>query len=155
MGEIIRQRLKQNTFSSIQQEALLSLLVTASDLRARFDRICGEQGVSLEQYNILRILKGVYPNGHTCGSIGERMIDRSPDITRRIDSLAKLELVERARSTEDRRVVFTKITPKGLELLDRMNDAIAIVDAELGSGFKEGDWEELIRLCEMLLERSS
>jgi DNA-binding MarR family transcriptional regulator len=152
MGEAIQQRLKQSAFETKQQEAILSLLVAASHLRAAFDKVGNEFGISTEQYNILRILKGVYPEGHTCGAIGERMIDRSPDITRRMDRLEKIGLVERARGTEDRRIVVTKLTPAGLEMLDRITGLVSQTYAALGPQLEDAEWEELTRLCEKLFQ---
>jgi DNA-binding MarR family transcriptional regulator len=150
MGEIIQQRLKQSKFTTSQQEAVLSLLVAASHLRAKFDKVGSQFGISHEQYNILRILRGVYPEGHTCGAIGERMVDRAPDITRRIDGLERLGLVERTRGVEDRRVVITKITQSGIDLLSRMTANLDAMYENFGGELSDTDWMELTRLCETL-----
>ena len=151
MGTVLQQRLKQNKFQSPQHEAMLALFVAASDLRARVDRKCDEFGISGQQYNILRILRGAYPEGHACGEIGRRMIERSPDVTRRIDGLEKLGLVERSRSTEDRRVVISRITRKGLDVLEQIDPYIREVDDAIHSKLKDEDWVELCRLCETLM----
>ena len=124
MGEILKKRLKQNKFSSPTQEALLNLLVASAHVAGLLDAACGEFGISQQQYNILRILRGVHPEGYPCGEIAVRMLDRAPDVTRRIDGLVKLGLVERERLEDDRRVVITKITDDGLKLLQRMDPRI-------------------------------
>jgi len=151
MGETLQKRLKMTKFESPMHEALLSLLVAASYLRSEIDRITGDFNLSSEQYNILRILKGAYPEGHACGAIAERMIDRSPDITRRIDSLEKQQLVERSRSTEDRRVVLTKITPKGIELLNELSPLLAEHQKKVAARLTEEEAHQLATLCEALI----
>jgi DNA-binding MarR family transcriptional regulator len=152
MGEALKRRLKQAKFANPQQEATLSLFVAASHLRSRFDRMMAGFGISHEQYNILRILKGVHPGGHACGEIAERMLDRSPDITRRIDGLVKMGLVERNRSEEDRRVVMTQISTGGIELLDRVSRRLQETEGKIESKLSQEEWHELARLCERLFE---
>ena len=152
MGEILKKRLKMSKFESPQQEAVLSLVVAASHLRMLMEKVATQIGISPEQYNILRILRGVYPNGHACGEISNRMLDRSPDVTRRIDALVKQELVERTRSDEDRRVVVTKITEKGLELLERANPLFNATEIARFAKFSEPECHELSRLCEKIIE---
>lgn len=151
MGTILQQRLKQNKFKSAQHEGVLALFVAASDLRANVGRQCESFGISEQQYNILRILRGAFPEGHACGEIGRRMIERSPDVTRRIDGLEKMGLVERSRSTEDRRVVITRITQPGLDLLDRIDPTLEVHDAIVHNRLGEEEWHELTRLCEKLM----
>jgi DNA-binding MarR family transcriptional regulator len=151
MGTVLQHRLKQNKFQSPQHEAMLALFVAASDLRAQVDKKCDEFGISGQQYNILRILRGVYPEGHACGEIGRRMIERSPDVTRRIDGLEKMGLVERSRSTQDRRVVISTITKKGLDVLERLDPFITEVDQAIHSKLNDQEWSDLARMCETLI----
>lgn len=150
MGDALRQRLKQSKFESPQQEAMLALLVAASYLDEQFDRVVSEFGISRQQFNILRILKGAGEQGHPCGEVAIRMVDRSPDVTRRIDGLVKMGLVERSRSNEDRRVVLTRITDAGIELLSRIapgeREFIELLKRKLTA--KQG--QELTMLCEKL-----
>ena len=77
----------------------------------------------MTQYNVLRILRGA-PEGCTCGEIAKRMITREPDITRLLDRLEKRGLISRCRQTDDRRVVLTRITPEGLELLAGLDEPV-------------------------------
>jgi DNA-binding MarR family transcriptional regulator len=153
MGEILKKRLKQNRFpGGVSQEALLNLLVAAAHVAGMLDTACGEFGISQQQYNILRILRGVHPEGYPCGEIAVRMLDRAPDVTRRIDGLVKQGLVERERLEDDRRVVITRITEEGLKLLQRMDPRIKQVDEHLGKRLSAADCRELSRLCEALYE---
>ncbi|MCS6808776.1 MAG: MarR family transcriptional regulator, partial [Bacteroidota bacterium] len=79
-------------------EAVTHLLVAADALRQRFDKVCGEYGITYTQYSILRILEKAYPNGYPRCEIMMRMIERAPDTTRLLDRLEHQGLVERVRS---------------------------------------------------------
>jgi DNA-binding MarR family transcriptional regulator len=81
------------------------------------------EDLSSNQYNVLRILRGA-PEGLACGEIGNRMITRDPDITRLLDRLEKRGLISRCRETKDRRMVMTRITPEGLNLLARLDEPV-------------------------------
>ena len=78
------------------------------------------------------------------------MIDRAPDITRRIDGLVRMGIVERARSSEDRRVVLTRITQQGLDLLQRIADESEQMETELERRLTSDEWKQLTSLCERL-----
>jgi DNA-binding MarR family transcriptional regulator len=150
MGDALKRRLKQSKFESPQQEAMLALLVASSYMDEHIDRMVSEYGISRQQYNILRILRGAGENGHPCGEVAVRMVHRSPDVTRRIDGLVKMGLVERSRSNEDRRVVMTRITEKGLALLQQIapldRDFIDMLKRKLTA--KQA--QELTAICEHL-----
>ncbi len=150
MAEELKKRLQMSRFEGPQHEGVLALLVVASTLRAEMDRRFGAHGVSNEQYNILRILKGA-PEGHSCGAVADRMIDRSPDITRRIDGLEKAGLVERMRSDTDRRVVITKITSAGITLLTTIEPDIVEYNSQIGGNLTDEEWSELASLCDKLI----
>jgi len=152
MGEVLKNRLKMSKFESPVQEALLALMVTASELRTKMDRILSAFGITGEQYNILRILRGAGDGGHPCGEIGNRMMDRSPDVTRRIDTLEKQGLVERERSVGDRRVVNVKITAKGLSLLESISPEFHNFEKGVTANMSEAQLKELSALCENLME---
>ena len=78
------------------------------------------------------------------------MIDRAPDITRRIDALEKQGFVKRERSEEDRRVVYISITKKGLAMLDKMRDSLKPVNDELAAKLTQAECEQLARICEKI-----
>lgn len=151
MGDVLRKRLRQTTFESPYQEAILSVLVAANSLNEHIDKACDEYGISRQQYNILRILRGSQGSGYQCGDIACRMLDRAPDITRRIDNLEKLGLVERSRSDEDRRVVITTITPRGLELLENLVPHLKEFENLMATRLTKQDCKTLVELCERLI----
>jgi DNA-binding MarR family transcriptional regulator len=80
-----------------------------------------EPGLTGTQYNVLRILRGAEPEGLPCKGIGDRMISHDPDMTRLLDRMEKRGLITRARQSHDRRVVKTRITPAGLEILRQLD----------------------------------
>src|SRR5713101_9329629 len=108
-------------FSTLEEEALVSLQRTADQLQGCLSDMLKPHGLSPTQYNALRILRGAADEGRSCSEIAERMINRDPDITRLADRLERRGLVQRAREEKDRRVVIARITPAGLQLLKRLD----------------------------------
>lgn len=150
MGTVLNKRLRTSRFESPYHEAMLNLLVGAGHIDGMIESACGEFGISHPQYNILRILRGAQPDGYPCGEIAFRMLNRAPDITRRLDGLEKEGYVVRDRLSRDRRVVITRITPKGLDLLKQMDPRLAEVVGFLASRIPADDALELSRIVERL-----
>lgn len=145
----LAQRIKQTkAFESPAQEAMLNLFVAAAHVRREVEQVCQDFDIHFSHYNVLRILRGVHPEGHARCDIIERMIDPSPDVTRLTDKLVDRELVRRTRSEEDRRVTIHKITEKGLALLDDMQPAISAIQEQFGERVAPRDLEHLSRICE-------
>lgn len=103
-----------------EENAFVSLLLTADMLSRNIEKVLRSADISPTQYNVLRILQGS-PQGLPCGEIADRMISRDPDITRLLDRLETRGLVSRCRETKDRRMVLTRITPQGLRLLAELD----------------------------------
>jgi DNA-binding MarR family transcriptional regulator len=150
MGEALRQRIKQTRFQSPLQEAILNLIVAGNYIRERGERAVSEFEITLPQYNVLRILRGVHPSGHPRCEIAARMLDRAPDVTRIIDRLEEKSLVERDRTGTDRRHSITRITEQGLELLERMQPVMDEPFADLRERLSLRDCKELSRICELI-----
>lgn len=148
MGEKLQERLQQKTFSSPYQEAMLNLLVCADFLNRRMEELCTPYGITAAQYNVLRILRGVYPEGHPRCEIIERMIQVAPDVTRLIDRLARSGFVRRGKSSNDGRLSLTFITQAGLDLLTSMQKDIQDLDSGLMNRMSDKDARTLSRLCE-------
>lgn len=108
----------------LEQAAYIALQRLASDLSQGIVEVLKGAGLSGPQYNVLRILRGAAPAGLSCGEIGERLITRDPDITRLLDRLEKRGLVARFRESGDRRVVTTRITAAGEELLASLDGPV-------------------------------
>lgn len=110
--------------TAIPEEAVyLDLVRTTEMLSRRLVQLLKADDLSPAQYNVLRILRGC-PEGLTCGEIGNRMITRDPDITRLLDRMEKRKLISRSRDDKDRRVVLTRITAEGLDLLAGLDQPV-------------------------------
>jgi DNA-binding MarR family transcriptional regulator len=121
-----RDELRQQTpFGSLEEEAFLSVARTEAVLREGMDRVLGPHGLSLTQYNVLRVLRGAGGDGLCRNEIRDRLITRMPDVTRLLDRLEGADLVHRVRSTTDRRLVNTTLTPSGRTLVDALDASVA------------------------------
>jgi DNA-binding MarR family transcriptional regulator len=106
-----------------EEVVFVELLRTTDLLTRQLTQVIKSEDLSSAQYNVLRILRGA-PEGLPCGEIGARMTAHDPDITRLLDRLEKRSLISRCRESKDRRMVLTRITPEGLELLARLDEPV-------------------------------
>lgn len=121
----LRDDIKQKKpFSSLEQEAYLNVLRTATALHDEVELMLKPYGITGAQYNVLRILGGAHPEGLCRNEVRDRMIRRMPDMTRLLDRMEAAGLVERTRSDTDRRSVPTHITTAGRKLIDKLTDAM-------------------------------
>jgi DNA-binding MarR family transcriptional regulator len=134
-------------FHSKGQEAFLALLRTADVAKRRFTSLLEAEEITLQQYNVLRILRGAGEEGLPTLEIGSRMIERTPGVTRIVDRLEAKGLVSRRRRRDDRRRVWCQITKLGLELLAKLEEPVRRADEETVKGLSE---EEVDRLIELL-----
>lgn len=134
-------------FASLQEEAYVGVALTAAVLQDAFERMLKPHGISAAQYNVLRILRGAEPEGLCRFEVRDRMISRMPDVTRLLDRLEKSGLISRVRGTEDRRVVLTRLTDQGRELVDALD---AEVEAEHQRCLGHMDEKELRKLMQLL-----
>jgi len=124
-GLVARELKQQRPFTSQEQEVLLGLQIAAARIIEPWEKFLKVNAkLTLNQYNVLRILRGSYPSGLPCGDIADRMIDRDPDVTRLVDRLSRRGLVRRMRSREDRRVVEVGITEKGRQILKTLDEPV-------------------------------
>ena len=150
MGEALQKILKMKKKPPLREELELNIGVAASVMRERFEKAIEPFGITVSQYNVLRILKGVYPNGHPRCEIMLRMIDRAPDITRLVDRLEKMGLVKRERDGEDRRMSISVITAKGLKLIEQIQPLIDNTHKSTTKDLSDKECGELSRLIEKL-----
>ena len=150
MGEMLNKWLKMKREPPVIEEAILNISVTSSLVKDKLERVCQKFGITAAQYNVMRILKGVYPEGHPRCEIFTRMIERAPDITRLIDRLEKLELVERDRTDDDRRKSITRITKKGINLLNKLIPLMDEKIKEFGKKLTEKEAKAMSNYCEKL-----
>jgi DNA-binding MarR family transcriptional regulator len=119
MGDISKDI--KSKFTSNKVKALINLKYTSNWLSSKENEFFKPYGISPQQYNILRILRGAKAKMKV-QIVKERMIERAPNATRLMDKLCDKNLIERERCEEDRRVVFVKITNQGLELLTTIDE---------------------------------
>ncbi len=134
----IEEILQTNKFRDERHKATLNLLYSAYWLKTHFSSVAKENGITVEQFNVLRILKGKHPEAMCVKDIASRMIEKSSNVPRIIDRLFAKELVERYTSKEDKRETLIAITDKGIEQLTQLNVAIEqINDTILGLSEEE------------------
>jgi DNA-binding MarR family transcriptional regulator len=128
MTRSITDEIKQTRpFRSRSQEASIALMRTAHLLRREVDAVCEKEGITSQQYNVLRILRGARGPLPTM-EIAERMVEPSCGITRLISTLEQKELIKREQWPGDRRQMLCQITPSGLRLLDRLDEPMNQLD---------------------------
>ncbi len=149
----LSERIKQDHFTSPGQESLLSIIVTGNWIMSRLSAVMVPHGITPAQYNVLRILRGSHPKMLTCSEIGQRLLDRTPDVTRLLNRLEQSGYVTRARAGHDRRVVEVALTPKGVELLERMRDDVEGQVASLTQSLSSEEHRQLCDLLELLREQ--
>lgn len=148
----ITERVQQTRFQSTAQEAMVSLLVAAAQVQRALEETCQAHGITHEQYNVLRILRGAHPGGHPRYEISDRLIDRAPDVTRLLDRLVRQGLVIRGRSEKDRRLSISRITETGLALLAGMEEEILSVHERFAKPLDETERRLLTELIGRLPE---
>lgn len=122
----LREELRQRQpFRSLEQEAHLNIIRTATVLGDAFEQVMRPAGITPTQYNVLRILQGAEPAGLCRNEVRQRMVRRMPDMTRLLDRMEDAGLVTRTRGGDDRRMVSTRITERGQHILDELEDQVA------------------------------
>jgi len=147
----LREEIRQTRpFHSAAQEALLALFRTVDLIRRQVTAVLETADVTHQQYNVLRILRGAGPEGLPTLAIAERMVERTPGITRLIDRLEKKGWVVRERDERDRRRVQCRITPPGLDLLGSLDEPIREVEERCLAMLEEEEKRQLIGWLECI-----
>ena len=133
-------------FASKREEAMLAVMKTADIFRRRIGGVLEPYGITMQQYNILRILRGAGPQGLPTLSIGQRLIEAAPGITRLLDRMESHDWVTRLRGKTDRRIVFAVITQSGLEVLAAIDPHLAAFEAASLPLLSREDLEKLVEL---------
>jgi DNA-binding MarR family transcriptional regulator len=118
------QAIKARRFDSQEQEAYLHLWRTYDRLRLEEDRLFESVGLTAQQYNALRLLRGTHPGSLATLALAERLVSRAPDITRLLDKLESRKLIRRDRPAGNRRVVEVRVTEAGLKLLQTLDEPV-------------------------------
>ena len=138
---------KRGPFDSVEQEATLAVMRTSDLLENRVARLLREHGLTLTQYNVLRILRGE-GKPLPCLEVADRMIQVAPAITRVVDQLLALKLITKTQSAHDRRVFEIELTSAASRLLKKLDKPILELHASLLSNVSKPELKALIRILE-------
>jgi len=138
----IEEELKHE-FGSRQQRAATNVIFTSNWILNKISVDLKSTGLSLQQFNVLSVLNGQQNHTATVNLIKERLIDRMPNVSRLVNKLLEKGLIEKERNSSDQRVVYVKLTAKGLAL--RIKARQLINNGEIGLTDEESD-----RLNELL-----
>lgn len=155
MGSV-RDEIKQTRpFANPADEAVVTLLRTADKLRTALSAVAEPHGITLQQYNVLRILRGAGETGLPTLEIAARMIEHNPGITRLLDRLERKKLVRRARCPEDRRQVLCFATPLALRTLATTDGLLEQAGARALAALDRPHVAELVRLLDAIRTSAS
>ena len=135
-------------FRSRGQEVVVALIRTADLVRRVVGRVLEPYDITVQQYNVLRILRGAGEQGLPTLEIGERMVEHAPGVTRLLDRLEVKGLVRRQRCPEDRRQVLCWLSPAGTELVEKLDEPVDSADAEAVAMLAPEEQERLLRLLD-------
>jgi len=143
----IRQR---RPFQSVAHEAVVALMRTADLVRRQMTALVEPHGITLQQYNVLRILRGAGDEGVPTLEVSERMIEQAPGVTRLLDRLEAKELIRRQRCEKDRRQHLCWIAPKGLALLEQIDATTSRAHEDSLKGLRQKDRAAFIRMLDAI-----
>ncbi len=124
----IEEEIKQTKFKSANQKAVLNLLFTANWIQNKQKDLFEPFGITGQQYNILRILRGQYPKPIPAVEIKSRMLDKNSDVSRLLDRLIGKNLVQKNQCANDKRASDISITEAGLDQLNKLDESINNMD---------------------------
>lgn len=145
----LRDELKMTRpFRSVEEEAILSIARTAALMEHSGAEALKPFNLTITQYNVLRILRGAGREGLCRNEVGERLVTKVPDVTRLLDRMEAADLIVRQRSDTDRRIVATRITDKGLKLLEKIDRELPAIHARQIGHVGQKRLRELISILE-------
>lgn len=145
----IEEVIQQKFFKNERQKAIVNLVYTYNWVTGHIKEFLRPYGVTMQQFNVLRILRGHYPENMSTSAIRDRMLDRNSDASRIVERLYKAGLVEKKICSQDRRLVDVKITEQGLEILEKIDKDIDQMEAVFDS-IPEQELKQLNQLLDRL-----
>lgn len=115
----LEEEIKSTNFKDEQHRATVNLLFTSYWLKTNLSNTLKENGLTMEQHNVLRILKGSHPEQMCVKEIGSRIVEKSSNVPRIIDRLVVKKLVKRVQSKEDKRETLVSLTDKGVAVIEK------------------------------------
>lgn len=147
-SQVQREIRQQRPFRSKSQEAMVALFRTADTVRRSLTEAVAPAGLTMQQYNVLRILRGAGPDGLPTLEVAQRMIERAPGITRMMDRLEAAGWVHRERCPTDRREVHCRIAPAGRALLEELDPVVDEADRRAMGDLDDDALQRLIGLLD-------
>src|SRR5579864_7705870 len=148
MAGLLEQEIAQTKPLSLVNRAAANLHRSSALLMREVSACLSAKGVSAQQYNILRILRGAGDNGLRCGEVASRLVTPDPDTTRLLDRLVVRKWVRRLHDEKDRRAVRVRITAAGLALLAVLEKRVDAIQSRQFQRMKESDLRKLVSLLE-------
>jgi DNA-binding MarR family transcriptional regulator len=145
----IEKDINQQHFQSEAQKAMINLMYTHNWVTERIKEILAEDGITMQQFNILRILRGSDPIPLSTLSIRERMLDKMSDTSRIVDRLLAKGLVDKKTCVTDKRLVDIYITSEGKKLLEKLDHKSDAMNA-IASKLSNNELEKLNELLDLL-----
>jgi DNA-binding MarR family transcriptional regulator len=145
----LEEAIKSNKFANEKHKATLNVMYTAYWLRDNFSKILKAEDLTIEQYNVMRILKGMHPEPMCVKDIGSRIIEKSSNVPRIIDRLVFKKLAKRTPSKLDKRETLVSLTDRGIAILLTANEQMDKYTHEL-TGISETESAALNELLEKL-----
>lgn len=142
----IEEEIKQVKFKSSHQKAVINLIFTAGWIQHQQQQFFKAFGITNQQFNILRILKGQFPNAISGTEIKSRMLDKNSDVSRLLDRLISKKLIQKQTCPNDKRAADVSITQAGLDILTELDKKQKQIDTVLNLSEKEA--EELSNLLD-------
>ena len=147
----LEDEIKQATFQSEGQKAYLNIVFTSGWLSLRQAAAFRPYGITLPQFNVLRILRGQHPKPATVALLIDRMLDKTSNASRIVDKLEEKKLVTRTVCPANRRAVDIRITETGLQLLRQIDESGVLVAAQTGmSTLSDSEFEQLNYLLDKI-----
>ncbi|WP_143307734.1 MarR family winged helix-turn-helix transcriptional regulator [Chitinophaga vietnamensis] len=144
----------QKAFENEYHKGLVSLIFVGNWITSKHQQFFKKYEITMQQFNILRILRGQLPRAASINVLKERMLDKMSDVSRLVERLRKAGLVERKSCELDRRAVDVYITPKGLDLLKRIDEELSQLEDTL-KGLNEKEAIQLNKLLDKVLDNYS
>jgi len=145
MARHLRDELKMTRpFKSLEEEAGLSIARTWALMDHAFSEALKPYDITPTQYNVLRILRGAGEAGLCRNEVGERLVTKVPDVTRLLDRMEESGLISRQRTGSDRRYVLTKITEKGLKLVESLDPEVSGLNGKIFGKIGQKQLRDLI-----------
>src|SRR6478752_9973510 len=144
-GDLRTEIAQRRPFHSLKAEVAVSILRTAALIERYYAQVVARSGLTVQQYNVLRILRGAGDEGLPTLVIRDRMIHEAPGITRLLDKLESAGLARRERTSPDRRQVFCYITDQGLTILEALDVAMKEADDVAVGSLTEEEQRTLIK----------